>query len=61
MKPFTKLTSLLLAILALVHLYRLVQGIEIVFGGSVVPQWASIIGLLVTSLLSVMLWRESRA
>lgn len=60
MKPFTKLASLLLGIVALLHLYRLVRPVEILIDGGAVPQWASMVGLAVAGLLSLMLWREAR-
>ena len=60
MKPFTRLASLLFALIALFHLYRLIRPVEVLVNGSAIPQWASIIGLIVAGLLSLMLWRESR-
>ena len=60
MKPFTTLASAIFALMALVHLYRLVRPFDLVVGGTPVPQWASIVALLVTLLLAVMLWREAR-
>jgi hypothetical protein len=60
MKPFTTLAAVLLAVIALVHLYRLIQPFEVVIGGAIVPQWVSIVGLVVAAGLALMLWRESR-
>ena len=60
MRPFTSLASLLFALIALFHVYRLVRPVEIIVNGSAIPQWASIVGLIVAGLLSLMLWRESR-
>ena len=60
MKPFTTLASIVLALIALVHLYRLVRPFEVVVGGTALPQWISIVGLIVAGGLSIMLWRESR-
>ena len=60
MRPFTRFASLLFALIALLHLYRLVRPFEILVDGSAIPQWASIAGLAVAGLLSLMMWRESR-
>lgn len=60
MKPFTTLAALIFAIMALAHLYRLVRPFEVVVAGADLPQWVSIAALLVTGVLSLMLWRESR-
>lgn len=60
MRPFTNLAIVVLGIVALAHLYRLVRPFEIIVAGSVIPQWVSILGLIVAGGISVMLWRESR-
>ena len=60
MNPFTKLGAALFALMALAHLYRIVRPFEIVVAGSTLPQWASIVGLIVAGILAWMLWRESR-
>jgi hypothetical protein len=61
MKPFSKLAAVLFGIVALAHLYRLVRPFEVVVAGNPVPEWASLVGLVVPGILAVMLWRESRA
>ena len=61
MKPFTKVAALLLGVVALAHLYRIVRPFEVVIAGTAVPQWASAVGLIIAGVLSLMLWRESRA
>ena len=60
MNPFTKLTSAVFAVIALAHLYRIVRPFEVVVAVSVIPQWVSIVGLIIAGILSLMLWRESR-
>jgi len=60
MKPFTTIAAILLALMALAHLYRLVRHIDIVLGGWLVPQWVSIVAVIVAGGLAIMLWRESR-
>lgn len=60
MKPFTLAAATVLGIVALAHLYRLVRPFEIMVAGSEVPQWVSLVGLIVAGGISYMLWRESR-
>ena len=60
MKPFTLAAVAVLGIVALAHLYRLVRPFEVIVAGSEVPQWVSIVGLIVAGGISFMLWRESR-
>jgi hypothetical protein len=60
MKPFTTLAILLFAIIALVHLYRLVRPFEVVVAGTTIPEWVSIAGAIVGGGLALMLWRESK-
>jgi hypothetical protein len=60
MKPFTTVAAVLLGVIALAHLYRLVRPFEITVAGNAVPQWISIVGLIVAGGISLMLWRESR-
>lgn len=60
MKPFTTLASLLLAIVALAHLYRLLRPFAVVVAGHAIPQWVSLAGFVVAGAVSVMVWRENR-
>jgi hypothetical protein len=60
MKPFTTVAVLIFALIALAHLYRIVRPFEVVVAGCSVPQWASIVGLVVAATLAVMVSRESR-
>ena len=60
MKPFTTLAVVIFALIALVHLFRLIRGIEVVVGGTILPQWVSLPGLIIAAGLALMLWRESR-
>ena len=59
-KPFTTIAAIVFAIMALAHLYRLVAPFELVIGSCHVPQWVSIVALIVAGGLSAMLFRESR-
>lgn len=60
MRPFTNLAAFIFGLMAVAHLYRLVRPFDVAVGGTLVPQWASILALLFTALLAVMLWREAR-
>ena len=60
MKPFTTIAVLVLALLALGHVYRLIRGLEVVVNGMTVPQWVSGVLAVVAATLAVMLWRESQ-
>jgi uncharacterized membrane protein len=61
MKPFTTLAAIVFALIALIHLYRLIRPFEVVVHGMIVPQWVSIAGLVVAGTLAFMLRRESRS
>ena len=60
MKPFTTLAVLIFALMALVHLYRLIRPFEVIVCGMAVPLWVSGVGVAVAGLLAIMVWRESR-
>jgi len=59
-KPFTMVAVLIFAVVALVHVLRLVFGWEVTIAGAAVPTWASVLGIVIAAGLAVMLWRESR-
>jgi len=59
-KPFTSLAVLVFAVVALVHVLRLVFGWDVTINGAAVPMWASALGILIAAGLAVLLWRESR-
>lgn len=59
-KPFTWIASAIFALIALVHLYRLYSHFRLVVGSHAIPQWVSIIGVVVPAILSWMLCREAR-
>jgi hypothetical protein len=46
--------------MACVHLYRLAVGFDITIGATSVPMTVSWVALVITALLSVMLFKESR-
>ena len=60
MKPFTKIASILLALVGLLHLARVILNMQVIVGSLEIPLWGSIVGFIVPSLLSIGLWRESK-
>jgi hypothetical protein len=60
MKPFSTFAAIVFALVALLHLLRLVYGWEVTFAGWVVPLWLSVIGLIVAGGLATLVWREAR-
>jgi len=59
-KPFTLIAALVFAVVALVHLLRLVYGWQVTLDGAAIPMWASVLGAVIATGLAVMLWLESR-
>ena len=60
MKPFTTIAVIVLALFTLVHVFRLIRGLEVVVNGNTIPQWVSGIVAIVAGTLALMVWRESR-
>lgn len=60
MKPFSTAAAMLLGIVALAHLYRVIRPFEVTVDGQSVPQWVSLVGVIVAGGIALMLWRESR-
>ncbi len=58
MKPFTKIASIILALVGLLHLARVILNMQVIVGSFEIPMWVSIVGFIVPSLLSIGLWRE---
>ena len=59
-RPFTLIAAVIFALMALVHLYRIVTHFQIILGSHPVPLWVSWAAIVVTGLLAAMLFRESR-
>ena len=60
MKPFTKIAAVLLAIVALLHLARVLLQNAVTVDDVSIPMWVSILGFIVPGILSIGLWRESK-
>ena len=59
-KPFTWIASAIFAIMAIVHLYRLVRPFDVAIGSWSLPIWVSAVAAVITAVLSWMLCREAR-
>ena len=59
-RPFTWIASGIFALMALVHIYRLIRPFEIIVGSHSIPMWVSIVAIIVCAVLSWMLCREAR-
>jgi hypothetical protein len=59
-RPFTTIAAVIFAVIALVHGWRLIKGFAVVVDGTALPQWVSVVGIMIAGILAVMLWRESR-
>ena len=51
-KAFSLIAGLLFALVALVHLWRIVEGWDVTAYGTIIPLWTSWIALIVTGILS---------
>ena len=59
-RPFTWIASGIFALMALVHIYRLIVHFQIIIGSHTIPMWVSYVAIVVTAGLSWMLCREAR-
>jgi hypothetical protein len=57
-KPFTTVAVGIFSLICLLHVVRLMTGLEVVVGGWVVPLWVSVPGAIVMGGLAYMLWKE---
>lgn len=56
-----RVAGTIFGIVSIGHFVRVLGRVEIVVGGMIIPQWPSVIGCLVTTLLCVWLWKLSRS
>ena len=61
MKPYTKIAAVLLAVVALLHLLRVILKLELSVDHVDMPMWLSIVGFIIPAFLSYGLVKESRA
>ena len=60
MKPFSKIASILFALVALLHLARVIFDNQLLIDEVEIPMWISVIGFIVPAILSFGLWKESK-
>jgi hypothetical protein len=60
MKPFTAATLVILALVAIVHVLRLLFGWSVTINGTDIPMWVSVVAFVITAGLAVGLWWETR-
>jgi hypothetical protein len=58
MKPATLGTFILLDLIATIHVVRLLLRVEVTVGDTMIPMWASVVGLIIAGGLAIGLWRE---
>jgi hypothetical protein len=59
-RPFTMLAAAIFLLMALVHLYRLLFGLDVVVAGTPVSRSVSWLALAFTGFLAAMVYREAR-
>jgi hypothetical protein len=59
MKPGTTLAMLVFLLIAVVHVLRILGDWEVVINGRAIPEWTSILGIIIAGGLAFLLWRES--
>ena len=60
MKTGSKLAILLFVLVAIAHLMRLLGSVEVTVGEWSVPQWVSVMGVIVPLAIAGLLWTESK-
>ena len=60
MKPFTTLTIVVLALVAFLHLLRLLLEWRVTVDGTIIPMWVSVAGGAFAVSLALLLWWENR-
>jgi hypothetical protein len=58
MKPAATVTLVFLVAIAVLHAARLALQVDVAVAGALIPQWASVFGILGPSLLAIWLRRE---
>ena len=59
-KPFTIAAVVIFAIVALMHMLRLLLGWNATIAGTEIPMWVSVAALVIVGGLAIGLWRENK-
>ena len=60
MKPVCTIAVVVFALVAVVHLMRIIQGLEVIVNGITIPLWVSVVGAIIAGGLAILIWREAR-
>ncbi len=60
MRPAALVAVIFLALVALIHLLRLIFRVEVMIGGVALPLWVSVLAVVGPGALAIWLWREQR-
>ncbi len=60
MKRFSTIAVVVFALVALVHLVRIIQGWEVIVNGITMPLWVSVVGTIIAGGLAILIWREAQ-
>jgi hypothetical protein len=60
MKPAASIAALFLALVAVMHLLRVLFHVPVTAGIVEIPMWASVLGVIGPGALAVWLWREQK-
>lgn len=60
MKTGSLLAFIVFVLVALAHVVRLVFNAEVTIDGTIIPQWVSVVGVIVPGLIAFLLWRERK-
>ena len=60
MKPAAFLATVFLALIALLHVVRLLYQVPVIAGSTEIPMWPSVFAVVGPAALAIWLWREQR-
>ncbi|MCZ6675282.1 MAG: hypothetical protein O7C75_20300 [Verrucomicrobia bacterium] len=60
MKPVSTIVVVVFALVALVHLMRIIQSWEVLVNGVSIPMWTSVVGAVIAGGLAILIWREAQ-
>ena len=59
-RTYAIITSVIFALVAILHLVRIIGQWDVIVAGWIVPMWVSVLGCVMAAGLAMMLWREMR-
>ncbi len=60
MKLFTCIGAIFFILIGIIHLLRIMYGVEVMAGTYVVPMWMSYFGFIVPILIGIMIFKEMK-